>query len=271
MGGEELSTTLPLGLVAAATLAYLVMARRQRASSRGWSGWRTGAWLAGSAVLALGTLSTHLPFAMGGVRQHMVEHLAIGMLAPIGLVLGAPLSLLLRSVPAAWARRVALALHAGPLRVIAHPVTALALNVGGTAALYFTPLYATVEAHPALHGLVHAHLLAAGCLYCWVVAGPDPAPHRPGVPARLVVLGVAIALHSALAQLLYAGVGVAVPGPAHELRGAAELMYYGGDVSELLLAFALVTTWQPVRRPRRPRAVTSWCRGAIRTSGPPGP
>jgi hypothetical protein len=35
---------------------------------------------------------------------------------------------------------------------------------------------------------------------------------------------------------------VQVPASADELRGAAAVMYYGGDVAELLPAFALVTT-----------------------------
>jgi putative membrane protein len=59
---------------------------------------------------------------------------------------------------------------------------------------------------------------------------------------RLVLLGIAIATHAVLSQLMYAGV---LPGPAaplDQVRGAAELMYYGGDLAELFLAFALLTT-----------------------------
>ena len=33
-------------------------------------------------------------------------------------------------------------------------------------------------------------------------------------------------------------------------------MYYGGDIAELLLALALVTTWRPVRRRERAPAVS---------------
>jgi putative membrane protein len=73
-------------------------------------------------------------------------------------------------------------LRSKALQVIAHPVTALALNVGGLAALYFTPLYIISMTHPALHCVLHFHFVAAGCLYTRVIAGPDPAPHRPSVP-----------------------------------------------------------------------------------------
>ena len=92
-----------------------------------------------------------------------------------------------------------------------------------------------------MHGLVHAHFFAAGYLFAWVIAGPDPAPRRPSVPIRLVVLGFAIAAHAVLSQLLYAGIFVQLPVPAAERQAAGELMYYGGDIAELLLALALVT------------------------------
>lgn len=65
------------------------------------------------------------------------------------------------------------------------------------------------------------------------------------MPVRLVVLGVAVAVHSIVAQLLYAGLLVDVAVPIEELRGGAALMYYGGDIPEILLAFALVSTWRP--------------------------
>jgi putative membrane protein len=71
------------------------------------------------------------------------------------------------------------------------------------------------------------------------------------VPARLVVLGVAIAGHAVLSQLLYAGAFFQAAVPGAELRGAGELMYYGGDIAELLLALALVTFWRPRRQDRQ--------------------
>jgi putative membrane protein len=103
--------------------------------------------------------------------------------------------------------------------------------------------------HPWLHYVVHLHFLAAGCLYAWVIAGPDPAPHRPSVPIRLLVLGVAVVIHSILSQMLYAGRFVAVLAPVSQIQHGAVLMYYGGDIAEMLLAFALVTTWRPERKP----------------------
>jgi putative membrane protein len=43
---------------------------------------------------------------------------------------------------------------------------------------------------------------------------------------------------------------VDVHAPIGQVQQGAEIMYYGGDIVELLLAGALVATWRPERRPR---------------------
>ncbi|HEY0785624.1 MAG TPA: cytochrome c oxidase assembly protein [Acidobacteriaceae bacterium] len=247
----EPAAILPLILAGLMAVGYCVLALRQRARPQGWSGWRTGAFLAGCCALALGLLPRLLPYPTGDFRKHMLQHLILGMIAPLGLVLSAPMTLLLRTVCTQHGRALSHLLQSRALQVVANPLSALALNFGGMAALYFTPLYGAMHRHQALHAIVHIHFLAAGCLYTWVIAGPDPAPHRPSVPTRLLVLGVAVVLHSVLSQLLYADLFVQVSAPAAQLHGGAEWMYYGGDLSEMLLAFALVTTWHPARRPTR--------------------
>ncbi len=239
--------------VAAVVVAgcYAVAAARRRSEVRGWSHWRTAAFLAGASLLAAGFLPPVATLAEHDLRGHMLLHLLIGMLAPLGLVLGAPVTLVLRSATPRGRRVVAAVLRNPALHVLANPWTALALNVGGLVALYATPLYRLSAGQPVVHHLVHAHFVLAGCLFAWVIAGPDPAPRRPAVPHRLVVLGVAIAAHATLSQLMYAGLLVDVPVPVASRQGAAEIMYYGGDIAELLLALAMVATWRPARR-RRP-------------------
>ena len=234
---------------------YLALAIRRAGQPRGWSRWRSASFLTGCALVLLGLLPALSPFPAGDLRGHMHQHLLTGMYAPLGLVLGAPVTLLLGSLQPGSAQRLGRLLRSRPAHLVANPVVALALNLGGLAALYFTPLYLATTGSPALHAVVSVHFLLAGCLFAWVIAGPDPAPRRPGVPTRLVVLGVAVLGHATLAQLLYAGVFVELGGvAADERRGAGDLMYYGGDIAELLLALALVTTWRPVRPHTRRRA-----------------
>jgi putative membrane protein len=245
------SMLVPILFVIVIGAAYVLLARKQRASARGWDGWRTLLFATGCALLILGFSPQVLPFGEGDFRKHMLQHLLLAMLAPTGLVMAAPLTLLLCTLPARYAKMITSALCSSWVAIFSTPVVALVLNLGGMA-LTFTHLYTAMMMHPALHYLVHVHFVAAGCLYTWVIAGPDPAPHRPSVPVRLVILAIAVVIHSVLAQMLFAGWHVAVPAPPAQLQHAAVLMYYGGDIAEMLLAFALVTTWYPVAPKRQP-------------------
>ncbi|WP_411081175.1 cytochrome c oxidase assembly protein [Streptomyces sp. cmx-18-6] len=262
--GGVAEVLLPAAAVALIAGGYLLLARRARARrpALGWGRWRTVSFLTGCAVLAVALLPPVAPFAHEDFRGHMVQHLLIGMYAPLALVLGAPVTLLLCTLPAERARRLTSLLHSRPLRAVAHPVTALVLSTGTLAVLYFTPLFNATMDRPFLHWLMHAHFLLSGCLFAWVIAGPDPAPSRPGVPARLVVLGVAVAAHATISQLMYGGFLIDVRAPIPQVRGGAEIMYYGGDVAELLLAVALIATWRPARHRQRTAARPAPARSA---------
>lgn len=246
--GSPLDVLLPAAVPMLLALGYVRLAARarRRNPAQGWSRWRTTGFLTGCALLSLalllpGTLSAH------DFRGHMLQHLLIGMYAPLALVLGAPITLLLRTWPTARARKVTRLLHSRTLRLLAHPASALVLSTGTLPVLYCTPLYNAAMHQPVLHWLLHAHFLLSGCLFAHAIAGPDPAPARPGVPARLAVLGLAVAAHATISQLMYGGFAIDVHAPVPEVQGAAQLMYYGGDLAELLLAAALVTTWRPDR------------------------
>ncbi|MFF8478888.1 cytochrome c oxidase assembly protein [Streptomyces sp. NPDC015414] len=250
--GSSLEWLLPaLGMLAVAG-AYLLLVRRVRRRNpiQGWSRWRTGWFLCGNFLLGGALLPPVAPFAYEDFRGHMAQHMLIGMYAPLALVLAAPITLLLRTLPAARGRQLTTVLHSPPARVIAHPAVALALSTGSLALLYFTPLYNATMDSPVAHWLLHAHFLLSGCLFAYVIAGPDPAPSRPTVRARLVYLGVAIAAHAVISQMMYGGFWVDIHTPIPQVQAGAEIMYYGGDIAELLLAAALVATWRP-EPPRR--------------------
>lgn len=236
---------LPLLVVAAVATTYVALAVRER-GGRGWNAARTASFLTGCLLLATAFSPRFDSWADADFGGHMAQHLLVGMVGPLALVLGAPVTLLLRTLPHLQARRLGRLLHTLPVRWLTNPVTALVLSGGGLLVLYFTPLYELSTRNTTVHLLVYLHLVLAGALFAWAIAGPDPAPFRASVRTRLIVLGVSIALHASVSQLLYAGILVRVEEPVAEMRAAGSLMYFGGDVAELLLALALLTTW---RRP----------------------
>lgn len=254
-------------------LAYLFVLSRRPDTLPRWSPWRTTAWAVG-AVLAGAALTPWLgAHAHHDHRLHMAQHLLLGMYAPIGLVIGAPLTLLLGTLGPSAGRGLVRFLRSAPVHVLSHPVTAALLNVGGMFVLYLTPLLALSGEKPLVHWLVMAHFVAAGCLYTWAIAGPDPAPRRPGMATRVVVLVVAAGAHAWLAKLLYSGAGahtVQGHGHASTMEQAAMLMYYGGDVAELAVAVMVFSWWDRRRAPRTSGGAVAprLGRGGLRAAGP---
>jgi len=228
---------------------YLAAVRSNRHRGR-WPLRRTGACLAGVLVVAVAGQLV-LSDAGAGFVGHMAAHLLVGMLAPLLLVLAAPGTLALRSLSVVPARRLSAVLRSGPVRLLTHPVPAALLDVGGLWLLYASPAYGAMHASPVLLVAVHLHVFAAGYLFTFSIAGPDPAPHRPSYATRGAVLIAAIAAHAVLAKYLYAHAPAGVS--AADAAAGSQLMYYGGDAIELALAVALGAAWYRSTRPR-PRA-----------------
>ena len=238
---------VPALVVVVPVLCYLaaVAARRIRLG-RPWSPLRTAALVAGAAAAGVAVSPPVLAYAHADPRGHVLQHLLLGMYAPIAVVLSAPGTLALGAA-GRWGRRLlAGLLRARVVRVATHPVPAAALHVGTLFVLHLTPLYrATLDSAP-LHGLVAAHFFLTGWLYAQALVGPDPAPRRPGVALRAAVLVASAALHAFLAKLLFARAGELPPGagaPVESAEQAARWMYYGGDLAELVLAVLLFAEW----------------------------
>jgi putative membrane protein len=236
---------LPVGAAA----AYLMAVARLRRRRQRWSRRRTASFLGGAVVVSVALSGPVAPAAEAGFAGHVLQHLLLGMLAPLGLALGAPVTLALRTAGARTIRALVRVLHTRSCRVVAGPAGVLALTAGGAYLLHLTPLYRASLEHPTLHHLVHLHLLVSGFLFGWLVAGPDPGPWRSSARVRLAVLAVAVAAHAALAHQIHAGGIVDLPIPPEQHRAGAALMRYGGFFAQLLAALVVVATWRPARSP----------------------
>ncbi|WP_051855524.1 cytochrome c oxidase assembly protein [Streptomyces sp. NRRL B-1347] len=170
---------------------------------------------------------------------HTVAHLGAGMAAPLLGVLARPVTLALRVASAAVRRRLVRVVQSRTAAVLVFPPVAALVDVGGLGVLYRAPLPADV--HHSTWVLVH--LFAAGTLFTYAVLGLDPVRHRAGFSLRAGTLLAGAAGHAVLARGLWAA---GPPGSAYaagDLRLASQLMYYGGDVVEVLLAAVLAHQW----------------------------
>ena len=251
-GGAGASIALILLFVvvpAMVLVLYLLGVRRERTNGA-WSAWRTASFIGGLLLIIAAVVPPVSDWAHHDLRGHMVQHLLLGMFAPLALALGAPGTLLLRRISPAAGRAIVRFLGTAPLRVLTHPITAALLDIGGMYVLYLTPLYALSQADPTIHVLLHVHFLVSGYLFTWSIAGPDPAPHRPGMPMRLAVVFLATAAHATLGKIMYGyGYPKGILADAAELQAAAQWMYYGGDLAEVLLIVAFFALWFRRRHP----------------------
>jgi putative copper resistance protein D len=131
------------------------------------------------------------------------------MVAPLALVLGAPVTLALRAlVPArdgkpAGPHEWLLALIDSPVaRLLAHPGLAAVAFGGSYYLLYLTGLFETVIGEHWSRTVLNVVILAIGYQFCWVVAGADAAPRRLPHLGRLGVVFAVMPFHVIFAVLL---------------------------------------------------------------------
>lgn len=238
---------------AAAVIGYLVSVAGENRRDREWPLHRVVCWITGCMTVLIGMLGPlGADAGFTGFAGHMTAHVMVGMVAPLLLVLGAPITLALRTLDIRPARRISRMLRSRPARILATPAVAAALNVGSMALLYLTPLHELADV-PLFHLAFMAHFLVMGVLFTASVVAVDPNPHRASIRTRLVVLVLALAAHGVVAKLIYAQPLAGIPRPDSEL--GAQIMFYAGDIVDLALIVLVLAEWYRVsgrRLARRP-------------------
>ena len=168
-----------------------------------WPVGRTVAFASGIALIDLATSGGLGVYALFSFEYHMMAHMLLGMIAPIGLVLGAPITLALRTLPQGresserGIRAFALTLlHSRYSVILTNPVTALALFDGSLFVLYFTNLFGNLMGNHAGHLFMNIHFILAGFLFFHVIIGVDPNPRKYPHIVRIVILFGAMSLHA---------------------------------------------------------------------------
>ena len=150
---------------------------------------RTVSFLLGLTVIAFALMSGIERYDTTLFQVHMVQHLLLMLIAPPLILLGAPVTQLLRVAAPAVRRRVLLPfLHSGVMVGLSHPVVAWLAFTGVLWFTHFSPLFDVALEHPEVHQLEHALYITAALLFWFPVVGADPGPRRLGYPARALYL-----------------------------------------------------------------------------------
>ena len=194
---------LMIGLLIIAVALYVkgVVVLTRRGDK--WPVGRTIAFALGVSAIDFATSGGLGLYAQFSFSYHMIAHMVLGMIAPIGIVLGAPITLALRTLPQArqsserGVRGTLLAaLHSKLAVIFTNPITALALFDGSLFVLYFTDLFGSMMQNHEGHLLMNIHFILTGVLFFHVVIGIDPNPRRVPHLVRIVIVLAAMSIHA---------------------------------------------------------------------------
>jgi putative membrane protein len=253
-GRAEPDPLLTIALLVAAG-AYLYGVWRLRTRGVSWPVLRTVMFLVpGLGGIALVTLTGIGTYDDTLLSIHMIQHMVLGMVSPIFLALGAPVTLALRTLPRRPRRRLVAVLHSRVARVLAFPLVAYAIFVANPFVLYFTGLYRQTLAHAWLHEWVHVHFILTGCLFFWPLIGLDPLPGRWPYPARALLMVLSTPFHAVLGLTImqskeliggdwYPSLGLAWTDPKADQVVAGGILWAGGEVVSVTMIAVLVVQW----------------------------
>jgi cytochrome c oxidase assembly factor CtaG len=245
-----------LALLIASAVLYLAGERRvaELHPRNPWRKSRTWAFLAGLAVLAVALLSPLATYAEALFSVHMVQHLLLTMVAAPLLVLGTPVSLLVRAVGRSGHRTVMRVLRSWPVAVLTHPLIAWVGFVAVIWGAHFSGLYDAALQSPLVHAAEHALFLVSALLLWWPVIGLDPSRWRMPHPMRIGYLFLQGPVNTFLALALYSSGRILYPayaasgrtwGPAplDDQRLGGAIMWVVGDLLFLAATILAIAAW----------------------------
>jgi putative copper resistance protein D len=168
-----------------------------------WPVGRTIAFALGITATDFATSGGLGLYAQFSFSYHMMAHMVLGMIAPIGLVLGAPMTLALRTLPQGRTSdergvrgSLLAAIHSKIGVIYTNPIVALTIFDGSLFALYFTDLFSILMQSHIGHLFMSLHFLAAGFLFFFIIIGVDPNPRRVHHLVQIVILFAAMSIHA---------------------------------------------------------------------------
>ncbi|WP_237187193.1 cytochrome c oxidase assembly protein [Rothia nasimurium] len=250
-----------VAFISFAAFAYLWALIKVRRAGGHWPLARALSWFLGLFVLLYITCGALAVYSMVLFSVHMVEHMLLTMVCPIFLVLGAPVTLLLRALeprqdgtrgPREWILRL---VHSGWSKVITNPIFAAVNFAGSIVIVYFTPLFGVMLRYHVGHEFMLIHFLITGYIFSLVLIGIDPIPNRPTYPMRLIMIiatlgyhafvGISIMQMDTLLQASWFGnLGRPWGLPAiDDQKLGGSLMWAIGEIPTMIIAVAVAVQW----------------------------
>ena len=161
------------------------------------SNWQKASFFAGILVLFAALQSPVEPLAEHYFSIHQVQHILVRMVGPLLILLGAPLTPMLRGMPT-WLRQgvirriVRTSVAHWIYWKITNPVFTIAAFLG---LLFFWQIpgpHDLAVHNDYVHELMHGTMLISGFLFWWIVVDPKPHRSRLHYGLRVLYLGLIV-------------------------------------------------------------------------------
>jgi putative membrane protein len=196
-------------ILALIALAYVIAVSRVTR----WPRWRTLSFLAGLATVVVALQSGIGAYDDRLLSDHMVQHVLLLAVAPLFLLGGRPVILVLRSTPRA--RRPAVARRVLALAPLTRPLVCLAIFYVVVLGTHIPAFYDATLTDTALHEFEHALYVTAGLFMWWPMVDSDPlVARRLNGLARLAYVIAAMLPMTVIGAFLYRQSTLFYPGYA---------------------------------------------------------
>ena len=238
---------------------YIAGVIRLRRRGDAWPWYRTVLWVSGMLVLFYITNGGVNVYEKYLFSSHMLAHMTLGMMIPVLLVPGAPITLALRTIakrkdgsrgPREW---IMMLVHSRFFGFLANPIVAAVIFTASLWIFYYSPIFSWATTNHIGHQWMIVHFLLSGYLFVQSLIGIDPAPKRMPYPARLVILLATMTFHaffglammsgtSLLLSNWYGAMGWGNDALADQQAGGG-IAWSVGEIPNAIIALVIVLLW----------------------------
>jgi cytochrome c oxidase assembly factor CtaG/putative copper export protein len=243
------------------TIFYLWGVRRLNRRGDSWPVHRTLNWIGAMVVLVYTTSGGVAVYGQFLFSAHMIAHMLLTMLIPVGIVLAAPVTLVARAIEVRhdgsrgmreWFLGIVQSRWIG---LVGQPFVSTAVFALSLMVFYYSPLLSWASTTHLGHQWMILHFLLSGYLFVQALIGVDPAPHRASYPVRLILLMGTMGFHAFFGLSLMTGESLLLPEwfgamgrtwgdpPLVDQQVGGAIAWGIGELPTLILSGMVVLSW----------------------------
>ena len=243
------------------SIFYLWGVERLRRRGDAWPIHRPILWVSAMAILVYTTSGGVAVYGEFLFSAHMIEHMLLTMLIPVGIVLAAPVTLVARAIDVRhdgsrgmreWFLGI---IHSKWIGFVGHPLVSTVVFALSLMIFYYSPLLSWASTTHLGHEWMILHFLLSGYLFVQALIGVDPSPHRTSYPVRMILLMATMGFHAFFGLSLMTGTSLLLPewfgamgrtwgdSPLVDQQVGGAIAWGIGELPTLILSAMVVLSW----------------------------